>query len=319
MGISLAPGALLGRALIAQIAGLAMAAGSAAYYFTHPQRVVAELPPDLAVIARDVTICWQEGARLHGVWLPGQDASGRSFDRTILHHHGFNSCGGVILARRPLGRRSIMPEPAEDGTNPVCAWPLVRAGLQRGFNFLLVDMRAHGQSEGNWDSKGNLGMTDLIAWGKWLRQTQHQIWAGVWGHSFGAAVGLAVACRPASGGFDAMVLECPPLVSDGMYEGVFYRPVYMAVRPVMQRLSNDQLLPMLTANAPRIPILLIHDEQDRVVPRWQGERIYELIHDPQRPERTDFWVIPDAGHLQGMELAEEAYIRRTLDWFDKWM
>jgi alpha-beta hydrolase superfamily lysophospholipase len=319
MDLPVVAGALLSRALVVRTAGLAMAAGSAAYYFTHPQRVDTVLPPDLAQVARPVFIRWQKGTRLHGVWLPGQGADGKQFERTILHHHGFNSCGGVILARRPFGQRSILPEPSGNGVHPVCAWPLVREGLRRGFNFLFVDMRAHGKSEGPWDPTGNLTMTDLIAWGKWLRQAQGQLWAGVWGHSFGAAVALAVANRPGSGGFDAMVLESAPISSRGIYEGIFYPPVYRAVQPVMERLSNAQLLSLLEASRPRVPILLIHNELDRVVPRWQTDRVYELIKDHDEPDRSDYWLVPGADHLQALELVQDEYVGRTLDWFDKWM
>lgn len=319
MGLPVVAGALLGRALAVQAAGLAMAAGSAAYYFTHPQRVTAELPPDLLGISRPVFIRWQKETKLHGIWLPGRNAEGKQFERTIIHNHGYNSCGGVILARRPWGQRSIVLEPAANGFHPVCAWPLVREGLRRGFNFLFVDLRGHGKSEGPWDPTGRLAMTDLIAWGKWLRQSQGQLWAGVWGHSFGAAVGLAVANRPGSGGFDAMVLESAPVSSRGIYEGVFYPPVYRAVQPVMQRLGNEDILTQLETSRPRVPLLLIHDEQDRVVPRWQAERVYELIRDEEQPERSDYWLVPAADHLQALELAEPEYITRTLDWFDRWM
>lgn len=320
MGLPVVAGSIIGRALAVQAAGMAVAASGAAFYFTRPQRVTTQLPPDLAERARAVRIKWQNGARLYGVWLPGSAPNGKHFDRTIIHNHGFNSCGGVILARRPFGQRSIVPEPNGNGVHPVCAWPLIREGLQRGFNFLLADLRAHGKSEGPWDPSGKLALTDLVAWGRWLRQSRDQLWAGVWGHSFGAGVALAAANRPGSGGFDAMVLESAPVSPEGIYEGVFYPAVYKAaVQPIVQRLGDTNLLASLETSRPRIPVLLIHDELDRVVPRWQTERVYELIKDPARPDLTDYWLVPGADHLQALELLEQEYVERTLGWFEKWM
>jgi len=34
-------------------------------------------------------------------------------------------------------------------------------------------------------------MADLMGWTQWLRQEHGQLWIGLWGNSFGAALGLA--------------------------------------------------------------------------------------------------------------------------------
>ena len=127
--------------MLLKTAGMRLAAGGAAFYFTHPQRVVAELPPGLAAIGQDVYRSAQDGSRLHGVWIPGEGQDGRPHGRTIVHSHGFNSSGGVVLARRAFYQRGVLHLPTVDDGEPLLAWPLIDAAHARGYNFLLVDSR----------------------------------------------------------------------------------------------------------------------------------------------------------------------------------
>lgn len=310
---------LLQRSLLLQAAGVAMAAGSAAYYFTHPQRVVAELPPDLSSGAQDVYLLARDGARLHAVWLPGPCGSGASpFERTIVHHHGFNGSGGVVLARKAFYRRGVLRLSGHEDDEPLLAWPLVRAGLARGYNFLLVDARSHGRSRGAWDASGAAAAHDLMGWVKWLRNEQGQLWVGLWGNSFGASVGLGLACRPAGGGFDAMVLDSPVITTRGVYGGLIHKPLYWVVQPVLRQLGNKDLQAQVQSAHPWMPILLIHGREDTHVPAWQSEQVYDHIHNPAAPERAGLWLVPGADHLEALEVAPDAYVRQTLDWFDHW-
>ncbi len=319
MQVSLVTRMLLRRSLVLQAAGAALAVGGAAYYFTHPQRVAAELPETIQSHAHSVTLTASDGTSLHATWIPGAGPDGKPFERTIVHHHGYNSCGGVLLARRALFQRMAVPLPWAEQREALCAWPLVSEGLRRGYNFLLLDVRAHGKSGGAWDPTGVQAVSDAMLWARWLRDEHHQLWAGFWGNSFGAAVGLALALRSSGGGYDAMVLDSPVVTAEGVYSGAVRPPLYAAIRPVLSRLGNRELYPSLQVNRPWMPILLIHGTADGIVPYWQSERVYELIRDPERPERTALWLVPGAEHLQSLEVAPEEYVRRTLDWFDHWL
>jgi pimeloyl-ACP methyl ester carboxylesterase len=214
---------LLRRSLMLQAAGVALAAGGAAYYFTHPQRVAAQLPEELQATSQSVTLTGSDGALLHATWIPGRGRDGRPFERTIAHHHGFNSCGGVLLARRAMFERAPVALRWPEQRDSLCAWPVVFEGLKRGYNFLLLDARAHGKSGGAWDTTGELAISDAARWASWLRNEHTQLWVGLWGNSFGAAVGLGLAVRPSGGGYDAMVLDSPVVMAEGVYSGVCAR------------------------------------------------------------------------------------------------
>jgi dipeptidyl aminopeptidase/acylaminoacyl peptidase len=106
---------------------------------------------------------------------------------------------------------------------------------------------------------------------------------------------------------------------EGVYSGVVRPPFYGVIKPVMQRLGNRQLYPMLKAKRPWMPILLIHGVNDGHVPAWQSRRVFEALRDPEHPERAELWLVADARHLEALELQQEEYVRRTLDWFDRWL
>jgi pimeloyl-ACP methyl ester carboxylesterase len=300
-------------------AGLRLAAGGASFYFTHPQRVVAELPLDLAVISQDVYRVAADGARLHAIWLPGRNGhDGRPHDRTIVHSHGFNSSGGVVLARSAFYQRGVLRHASIEDAAPLLAWPLVRSAHDRGYNFLLVDTRAHGRSAGRWDPTGVKAMSDLLGWVTWLRSAHDQLWVGLWGNSFGASIGLGLATRPVGGGFEAMALDSPAVVSDGLYAGVLHEPLYEAIQPVLRQFANPELIRKIESEHVWMPLLLIHGMADTHVPAWHSQLVYRFVHNPDEPERSDLWLVPGAGHLEALEVAPEEYVCRTLNWFDKW-
>jgi pimeloyl-ACP methyl ester carboxylesterase len=214
--------------LLTQVLGIGLAVGGARYYFTHPRRVIADLPRDLDQVSEKVFLRAEDTAQLCGTWLraaPGKPG-GFPRERTIIHHHGFNSSSGMLLARKP---------------EPLTAWPLVREALRHGYNFLLVDARAHGRSDGPWDSKGVLVGKDLMGWVRWLRLAQDQLWVGLWGNSLGSTVGLNLAVRPAGGGLDAMVLDSPAISGKGLYSGLIRKPAYWVVQPVIEQLAGENL------------------------------------------------------------------------------
>ena len=287
------------RPLLSQAVGIGLAAGGARYYLAHPRRVVAKMPPELAKPSQDVFLTAEDGARLHGLWL----SCGATQGRTVIHYHGFNSSGGMLLARSP---------------QPLLAWPLVLAALGRGYNVLLVDVRGHGRSDGPWDTTGVKAVNDLVRWVCWLREVRGQTWFGLWGNSFGATFGLALATQPACGGFEAMVLDSPAISTRGLYSGLIRKPAYWLVQSALRSLGNESLLELLRSSGVLAPVLLVHGMDDSHVPVWHSQQVYGMIWKANEPDRVSLWLVPGADHLESLEVVPELYVQRTLDWFDRW-
>ena len=315
-------GLLLRRALWLPAVSAGLAATATRYYLTHPQRVAAELPADLAAAAQHIRLRGCDGSSLHAIWIAagaGEQPGTTQPDRTIVHLHGYNGSAGLLLSHVLPIRRAPVQLSGGSSKMTLFAWPLVRAGLARAYNWLLVDIRGHGQSAGRWDTTGRLAVADAMAWAKWLREEHGQLWVGLWGNSFGASLGLALAVKASGGGFDAMVLDSPAVTAKGLYAGLVHKPAYWAIQPVLTQLSNRRLLDELAAAHVWMPIRLIHGEADRHVPAWQSQRVYDLIYDPAQPERSSLWLVSDADHLEALAVVPEAYLEQTLGWFDQWL
>ena len=168
-----------------------------------------------------------DGARLHAIWLPGRNGhDGRPHDRTIVHSHGFNSSGGVVTSHAAPSINGVScVSPAR--RMPRRCWPGRWCGADTtGVTISCWWTHAHGRSAGRWDPTGVKAMSDLMGWVTWLRQAHDPLWVGLWGNSFGASIGLGLATRRVGGGFEAMVLDSPAVLSDGLYAGVLHEPLY---------------------------------------------------------------------------------------------
>ena len=165
-----------------------------------------------------------------------------------------------------------------------------RAGLtyarryaEAGFNLLLVDLRAHGESGGDWVGCGWLDRRDLVAWARWVvaraGDDARVLLAGI---SMGAA-----SCLMACGEKDLppQVRAC---VSDSAYSdflrtaenvvesGSLGTPpaaphplVDLACARLRRAPGGYDLALARPADAlarTRVPVLLVHGDDDRVVP-----------------------------------------------------
>jgi fermentation-respiration switch protein FrsA (DUF1100 family) len=103
----------------------------------------------------------------------------------------------------------------------------------------------------------------------------------LWGESLGSGVAVALAAeKPVA----RLVLEAP--FSSAVDIAARAYPI-VPVRWLMKdQFRSDLRIGMITA-----PVLIVHGDQDRVVPIASGERLYSLITAPKR-----FVRVPGAGH-----------------------
>ena len=110
---------------------------------------------------QDVAIASRFGYSLHGTYIPNPQTT----DKTLIFLHGFSE-------NRAIGLHY---------------WKIYQ---NIGFNLLLVDSRAHGESGGSSVTWGNYEKYDLDQWVDWVRQRFPQGVIGVHGISMGAATAL---------------------------------------------------------------------------------------------------------------------------------
>lgn len=241
-----------------------------------------------------------DGVRLAGWWIPATHGEGSYRTKTVVVCHGLAGSKAHQLQ-------------------------LVRRLLASGYNALIFDFRAHGQSGGQLTTLGDLERRDVLGAVRWLRanhpeQAQRIVGLGV---STGAAALIAAAIDPSDEGaaIEAIAVygafdELQPVVRE------FARTTFM---PPMDWLAPKLGLPIASATTgadlvhfaparmvpdlwPR-PILVIHATHDPIVPFESGRRLFDAASFPKR----QFWIQQSDlnGALNDAQAAEV-----VLDFFD---
>ena len=189
----------------------------------------------------------REPVRLHGLWLPQPEADAP----TLLYLHGAR-----WDVRSSAGRMRRMHE--------------------LGFSVLGVDYRGFGQSTDVLPSE-RYATEDAHAALAWLAAKRPGAKRFVYGHSLGSAIAINVASEaPASMAPDGLLLEgafpsIPELVATFRYGWLPFGPL------VTQRFESSRRIGAL-----RMPVLLVHGSNDRLVPPALGRALYEQAAEPKR-------------------------------------
>jgi alpha-beta hydrolase superfamily lysophospholipase len=217
----------------------------------HPSRRPLTVPRPAE--AREVSI-EADGLTLKGWWFrgPGQRRG------TVIYLHGSadNRASGVHIAERYL---------------------------ERGFDALIYDSRAHGESEGNACTYGYYEKKDLSR-AIDLLQARPIVVLGV---SLGGAVALESAAE------DSRIAAIIAVASfSDLRTVVRERAPFVASNADIEaalRLAEDQAhfkvdeaSPLWAAGRIRAPVLLVHGEADAETPPAHSQRIFDALHCEKR-------------------------------------
>ena len=256
------------------------------YGYTHPKRlpVCCETPADHGLLYEEVVIPTADGLELRGWYVPGSNRA------AVIALHGMAS------------NRLMMLEPA--------------AVLARhGYGVLLLDLRAHGESEGDLYPFGGPEAEDVRAAAEFLTQRADvdpgRI--GLLGFSLGAQTGLLGAARTpairavvADGPGATTFSDWPPAQTLGEWSYVPFDLVFYALLPWRTGVAEPiSVQAAIAQTAPR-PILLIGGGRERRA----LEHLASISATP--PEQ---WVVPEAGHLQALALQPDEYEAHIVKFF----
>ena len=157
--------------------------------------------------------------------------------------------------------------------------------LDAGYDFLGLDYRGYGKSDGRVRSEAQLHSDIQKVW-DWLNIRYDADSIVVVGYSLGSALGARVAC---SNGAGQLVLLAP------FYSG---RDIGRRVAPWLPAaLNRYQLRTDLLLEECELPIMLVHGELDATIPPKASRRLFALLGD-----RGRLVLLPGAGH---QDIAED--------------
>ena len=197
--------------------------------------------------------------------------------------------------------------------------------LRAGYGVVMMDSRAHGESEGDTATFGWKERDDVRAIVATLESNVHPRCIFAFGVSMGAGIALqAAAAEPRIAGVAAEAPFTNFREASYDYAGfhknpwlgrILFRPVVEAGFLFTKKIAGfypSDVSPEKSVAEHPFPVLLISDGDDVVLPLRHQQAIFVAATGPK-----ELWIVPGAGHASAMGVAPEEYERRVLSFFAK--
>ena len=230
---------------------------------------------------QDVVISSRFGYPLQGTYIPNSQPT----DKTLIFLHGFTE-------------------------NRLAGLAYLNIYLDAGFNLLLIDSRAHGESGGNSVTWGHYEKYDLDQWVDWVQERFPAGEIGVHGISMGAATALLHAelnedhkrvafyiADSAYSDFETLLMQQlkQRLHLPGKFLPVMLLQYANVVAYVDSQFTFYQASPIRAVGKVTTPILYIHGEADQLVPTSMSQELYQATKGPRQ-----IYIFPEAEHVSAI-------------------
>jgi fermentation-respiration switch protein FrsA (DUF1100 family) len=196
--------------------------------------------------------------------------------------------------------------------------------VNHGYSVLLADARAHGVSGGEIASYGLMEAVDVRRWVDWVPEHDHPSCIYGFGESMGAAQvlqSLSMEERFCAVSAESSFATFREIAYDRVGQAFHIGPWLgrWALRPLVEvafgyarwkyGLDFEKVSPDHAIATSRVPVLLIHGQEDGNIPARHSRKIAE--DDPA----VMLWIVPGADHCGAISLASKEFERRVVGWF----
>jgi len=240
----------------------------------HPAASLERTPADVGLNFEDVFFTTRDGVRLHGWFVPHRNAHS-----TLVWFHG--NAGNISHRVENI---KLLHE-------------LVRV------NVFIFDYRGYGRSDGRPSEQGTYldGEAALELIGNKLGDENRKKII-LFGRSLGAAIATEMATRFVS---QALILESPFVSIAEMARTIL---PFFPIGPFLQTQYNvGERIKKI-----RGPLLVLHGDQDEIVPIEQGRKVFDAA-----PEPKTFFPIAGAAHNDTYIVGGKNYFRQLKDFIDQ--
>jgi alpha-beta hydrolase superfamily lysophospholipase len=244
-------------------------------------------------------------------------------DFSVRAPDGIELRGWKVRASTPNGNWVLLFHGVSDNRTGVLGHAELL--LRHGYNVVMMDARAHGESGGTMATYGWKERYDTAAITTALYSNEIVHHLGALGVSMGAAIALqSAAVDPRIEGvvaegpfadlrevsYDYAGLEVSPLLGRTLF-----RPATMLAMHEVAKAGGfrpDDVSPEKAVAARSFPILLICGTRDHRIPCRHAERIYQAAHGSK-----ELWVVAGAQHASALGHAPAEYEDRVVTFFAK--
>lgn len=187
--------------------------------------------------------------------------------------------------------------------------------LDAGFNVLLPDSRAHGESDGVLSTYGWREAEDVALWTTWAHSSMQSHCVYGLGESMGAAIVLQSLAKHAD--FCAVVAESPFSTFREIAKDTVGQPLAVGVVPLGMLYAAERygvdletVSPTAAVRDSKVPVMLIHGALDRRIGLRHSRAILAA-----RPQNTELWEVPGADHTGSHRTAPAEFERRVTTFY----
>ena len=189
---------------------------------------------------------------------------------------------------------------------------------EAGYGVLALTLRGHGGSSGRGNAFGWQCGQDVAAAVDFL-QAEGVTRIGALGLSMGSEVLLgsaadepAITAIVADGASQRSLADyLVPIENRSLWHSWTTRLMYASVRLFSGQTPPEQTLLSSIAGAKDTRFLFIAAET------VEKEPLFGALYHDAVPERSALWIVPGAGHTQGLIVAQEEYVSRVITFFDE--
>lgn len=196
--------------------------------------------------------------------------------------------------------------------------------LNKDFNMLIIDERAHGDSEGKYIGFGCLDRYDALEWIKFaVDKFGNDCEILLHGISMGGATVLMTSGLDLPANVKAIFSDCGFTsaweVFSNVIKDVYHIPPYPTINIASKMAKKyagyefDQCNSAEEVQKAKVPILLIHGDADTFVPCYMCNNIYDKC-----ASEKDILIVKGAGHAEAYYAEQEAYEDKMNKFIDKY-
>lgn len=238
---------------------------------------------------------------------------------TITSKDGFK-LKGYLYNKNPISKKVILITHGYTVNHIICT-QFMKMFFELGFNVLLIDVRAHGKSEGKYTTYGIKEREDMSLWINKIKEIYgDNILLGLHGQSMGGATVLM--CSKIRNDINFIISDCP--YSNGRdilrykfkQSNVPFFPIYQLVNFKIKSkygFDMDDVSPIDDIKESKVPVLFIHGTSDTTTPPWMSKEMYKT----KSGANDKLLLVKDGKHVGAFAKDREGYTKIVKEFIKK--
>lgn len=200
--------------------------------------------------------------------------------------------------------------------------PLSKMLSDSGYNSVILDLRAHGESEGKYCTYGFYEKQDLSLFiDSILRIDNISSNLGIWGQSLGGAISLqtlAIDSRLKFGIVESTFSDFRTIVHDYIKQRIGFEIPFMSNYFIWRAekiasFKSAEVVPLRSAALVKQPVLVVHGTKDDRIKIEYGLQNFKTLSNGGK----EFFECPEANHLNVWTICRDEYFKKVFNFIDK--